>query len=285
MSRAIRLIAGLALVLAACGGGDGDAESTSPPTAADDVSTSTAAPTTTAEPTTTAVPVAANPSDDFCGFAEEYAETVGISPIGMNPDDLEDVLRSTADAINRAVQVAPGEIKDDVELYADAYGGFIELLDELGFNFLAFDDDVLDDPRMLALDDPALEEAGDRISTYCGLDDFIAAGPGTVGGSGGGTGGGLPEVTLPDGFPSELVPPGGEVNASISVSGALSVGIEVASPIDEVIDYYTELIGAPTVQINEPKGALWTTEFEGSTVNIVLSEISPGRVNVNIIIE
>lgn len=288
MSRIVRIVTVMMVVLAACGGGDDDAgETTTVAAAGDSATTTTAAPpagegSTTAVPETTSTP-AANPSDDFCRFAVEYAENVEFSPMGMSPADLEDTLRTTNDAINQAARVAPSEIKADVQLFADAYGGFIEVLDELGFNFLAFNDDLLDDPRLLALEDPALEEAGDRISAYCGLDDFIAAGPGAAGGTGG-SGGGLPEVELPEDFPADLIPPGGKAIVSLDIAGSRSVTFDVESPADDVIAYYADVVGSPTIEMNEPKGALWTTEYQGTPLNLVVSETEPAITQVNIIL-
>ncbi len=293
MKMAIWLVIATMVILAACGGGDegvGDegAGDTTTVAAGGDGSTTTAAPagtdgSTTAAPVTTATP-AANPSDDFCRFATDYAENVDFSPMGMSPADVESVLRSTNDAIGQAARVAPSEIKADVQMFADAYGGFIEVLDELGFNFLAFNDDMLDDPRLLALEDPALEEAGARISAYCGIDDFIAAGPGTTSGTGG-SGTGLPPVDLPEDFPTELVPPGGTAIVSLDIAGSKSVTFDVESSADDVIAYYSDVLGEPTVEMNDPDGALWSAPYGGSTVNVVVSETAQDTSQVNIIVE
>ncbi len=282
MSRVFRLLIVMMVVLAACGGGDDEPAASTTVAASGDGSTTTTEPTTVA-PTTAPAPVA-NPSDDFCGFAIEYAESVDFSPLSMNPGELESILRATNDAIDQAAQTAPSEIRADVQMYADAYGGFIEILDELDFNFLAFNDDMLDDPRLLALEDPALEEAGERISAYCGIDDFLVAGPGAVGGTGG-PDDELPEVDLPDDFPTELVPPGGKAVVSLDISGSKSVTFDVESSADDVIAYYSGVIGEPTVEMNDPDGALWSTQYGGSTVNVVVSESTPGMAQVNIIIE
>ena len=132
-----------------------------------------------------------------------------------------------------------------VALFAMAYGGLIDFLDENQFNFLAITEDSLDDPRLLALEDPALEEAGNRIEEYCGIENFIAPNPAPSAGGGSGS---LPGATVPSDFPSDLEPPGGVVVANVNVAGATSVTFDTEASADDVIEYYTELLGPPVQQ-------------------------------------
>jgi hypothetical protein len=282
MNRIVRLLTVTIVVLAACGGGDGDAGETT--TAAAGGADSSTTITTTTAAVTTAAPVDAGggASGDFCGFLGDYVEEADFSPVGLSPEAFEELFKDNLDAMQHARGLAPSQIEGDVAMFVDAFGGFIEFMEEFDFNFLAITEDALDDPRLLALEEPTLEAAGERIETFCGIEgQFIATPPS----SGGGGDSGLPTATVPEGFPSELIPPGGEVIAAFEVSGSRSVGIEVASSMDDVIDYYTALLGAPTIEMSDPAGALWSTQSGGSAVNVVVAEASENLVNVNIVIE
>ena len=280
VKRASYVLVVLLLVAAACGGGD-----------AEPAATSTAAPAggggtaTTVAPTTTVAAPAGNPSDDFCEFIVGYSEDADFNPIGLNPEELENLFTTNVDAINEAVQLAPSEIKTDVEMFADAYSGFVGLLAEYDFNFLALSDAALDDPRMTALDDPELQAAGDRIEAYCGIDNFISTAPEPPdsGTGGGGSDGGVSAGTdLPDDFPSELVPPGGVVVATVNVAGASSVTFDVEGDTDDIIGYYTDIVGAPVQETSTPKGALWFTTYEGGSLTLVVAEVGSDMVQVNV---
>ena len=107
---------------------------------------------------------------------------------------------------------APNDIEDDVDLVVNTMTRFIDLLEENDFNFLAIGGaGIQNDPRFLALEDPAFEAATDRVSEYCGFEDdggsfFGGTDGGGSTGSGGSTGGGF-SVDLPEDFPADLVPP------------------------------------------------------------------------------
>ncbi len=273
MNRISAWLVALALVAAACGGGDDAGDTTTT------AGTSSGDTSTTAAATTSAVPVA-NPDDEFCRFVLEYDEAVDVQPLGFSPQEVEDWITRAVGAIDDAVRLAPDEIKADVELFAEAYRGFVDLLAEYDYNFLAIGEQAQDDPRILALEDPELELAGDRIGAYCGIDELISSAPTTSAAPGGG-GGVIPGASLPEGFPDALVPPGGEVIASINAGGATSVSFEVATGGDEVIDYYSDLLGEPMQEANEPsRGALWFTTYEGASVNVVVSEVEAALTQV-----
>lgn len=262
------VLSALVLVLAACGG-EGDTSTT----AGD--GGSTAAPTTTAATTTAAPPVVAG--NDFCGFIADYAENAAISPIGLSPEAIEAAFKQNLDAINQAVDLAPGEIKGDVEMFADAYGGFVDFLGDYGYNFLAIPEDALNDPRLAVMDSPELVAAGDRIEEFCGLDDLIADPP-----DAGGGGGALPPTELPDGFPGDLEPPGGEVVAVVNIGTGESVTFDVEGSTDDIIAFYEDQLGAPTQSLDTPKGALWITEYEGQQLTLAVSEVGTNMVQVNV---
>lgn len=268
----------MVLIVASCGG-SGDEGATTTVAAGGDSGSTTTTTSTTAAPAT--VDPGSGSSTDFCMFIEEYAENADLSPLGMSVAEFEETFRGNLAAIEQAAQLAPPEIAGDVSLFATAFGGFVELLEENNFNFLAIGEAALDDPRLAALEDPELEAAGDRIEDFCGFEDgdFIQT-PQAGGGDGSG---GLPAQSLPDDFPADLVPPGGEVVAAVDLAGVgTSVTFDVQSPVDEVIAYYTGVVGAPTAELPEPRGALWTDSFQDGMLNIVVAQTAPGVTQVNV---
>ncbi len=287
MKRASGLIVALMLVLAACGGGDEEASETTAPT--DDGSgqvtaTTEPAATTTEAPAATTEAPTANSSDEFCQFVITVAAESDFTPLGLSPQELEEAFTGNLDAINQAAALAPDEIRNDVLLFSTAYGGFVELLAESGFNFLALADLDESDPRLAALDDPALIAAGERIEQYCGIDNFIAtppappSDPGNSGDAGAGSIGG----DVPDDFPAELLPDGANVLVAISSQGATSVTYEIALPADDVIAYYEALLGVAASAFNDPKGALWFTSYEGAGLGVTVTERDATTTDVNV---
>jgi hypothetical protein len=278
----------LVILAAACGGGDGDdaaapqggSDST---TTAGAVATTAGAVTTTAAVATTAAAVTGNPGDEFCQYltdhATEFAEQFNI--MSMSADEIEAALRANLDAMNHARDIAPSELRADVEAYAVAYGGFIDFLDEYDFNFLSMPEDAMDDPRLQALDDPALNESGARIEEYCGLDSFIASPPSAPTTDGGG-GTVQPGGEVPEDFPAALEPPGGKVVATVSAGGASFVTFELSSGADELIAFYTDILGDPLQVMDDPAGALWITSYEGLGLNLVVSEVGGGLTDVTV---
>ena len=280
-SRLAKLAIAAALLVAACGGGDSDTTTTdASPSGTDQPSTTVAA--TTAAPTTTSGTVSGNTDDEFCEFIIAYANEVEaeFNVISLSPEELEAAFNDNLDSINQALALAPDELRDDVALFADAYGGFIDFLSEYDFNFLAIPEDAFDDPRLAALEDPALEEAGNRIEEYCGVENFITPAPTPPTGGGGGPSSVITGGDVPDEFPSELEPPGGVVVASFSGAGALSVTFDSSESAEDVVDFYTDILGPPTAQT--PEGALWTMTYEGTFLNIVVAEIEGGTSQINV---
>ncbi len=288
MKRASVFVIGLILVLAACGGDTDEASETSTTAANGNETTATsespAATTTEAPATTTSEAPAANSSDEFCQFVVAAAAESDFTPLGLSPQELEEAFAGNLDAINQAAALAPADIRSDVLLFADAYGGFVELLAENDFNFLALADLDESDPRIVALDDPELVAAGERIEQYCGIDNFIAtppappSDPGPPGDAGGGSIGG----DVPDDFPAELLPEGAEVIIAISSQGASSVTYEIVLPADEVIAYYEDLLGTAASEFNDPRGALWFTTYEGVGLGVTVTERDATTTDVNV---
>jgi hypothetical protein len=114
---------------------------------------------------------------DFCNFDAGIDEGMdSIDPSFSNPEEIEATFEQLMDDIDQAVDMAPDELRADVELLADGVSGLVEVLAEYDFNFLAIPESATDDPRMAALEDPAYEAASARIDAYCGFDDEPDAG-------------------------------------------------------------------------------------------------------------
>ena len=284
VSRALRLIVAFVLVLAACGGSDEGGDPTAAPS--DNGGGDTTAAPTTAAPTTTAAPVV-TVGNDFCQFVSEYAENAELSFLGA-PDDIEGAFAQNVAAINQAASIAPGAVEQDVQLFATAFGGLYDFFDEYDWMLLSIPEDAFaTDPRILAMDDPALTEAGDNIADFCGIEDF--ADPGFNPGDGGSAGGGntgtpapLPGAELPDGFPDELVPPNGVVLFNVNAGGGVSVTFSAEGDTDDIIEYYRDILGAPVQELEEPKGAFWVTTYEGQQLSLTVAEFSDTAAEINV---
>ena len=146
MKRLLSLLVGLALVVAGCGGSDEPSDSTTAAPAGDTDTTTTAPSTTTPDTTTTTAAALVDPSDDFCEFVVAYAAETNLSPVGLSPSQVEDLFTGNVAAINQAATLAPSEIQGDVLMFAEAYGGFVELLAEVDFNYR----DVTNRPEKLS---------------------------------------------------------------------------------------------------------------------------------------
>ncbi len=279
VSKTLRLVVAFILVLAACGGGD-EGGGDDPTAAPGGDGGSTAAPTTqaTSAPSITV-------GNDFCGFLIEYADSAAISPIGLAPAQIEEAFMANLSLMQQAAAIAPGEISGDVDMFVVAYGGFLDFLREYNYNFLSIPEEAFDDPRLAALEDAALDAAGDRIEEFCGIDNFIATPPDDPGGSaggGGGTAAPLPGAELPSDFPAELVPPNSIVLSNISVGGGVAVTFQMEADPDDIIDFYSDVLGPPSQTIPDPKGALWFTEFDGQQAIVTVAETGDMVVQVNV---
>jgi hypothetical protein len=158
-TRAVALIAVLALAGAACGDDDDDAGVTDGGTGA------------------TVEGEAADSGDsgdsgdgggDWCDLARELdADESVLDDLDFtDPESLEDAFRQVVDTIENAADEAPDEIRDDVNLIADGFNDLVDELERVDFNFLDVDSSVLDNPE--------LEAASDRIADYnervCGIE-------------------------------------------------------------------------------------------------------------------
>lgn len=265
-----RLVIACVLVLAACGGGDA-ADDGSGDTGGSETTTTT----TSMASTTTTTAVASNGNgDEFCQFAQTNVAAAEINPLAQTPEQLRETITGVYEDLQEGAQLAPDEIADDVGVFVEAYGGLVDFFDEYDWNFAAIPEEALDDSRLTRLDDEDINQAGENIEEYCGF-EFIDAGPGAAPGPGAGP---LPGAEIPEGFPSELIPPNGTVLASINVGSAVSVSWDVDSSLADLVAYYTDILGSPTATTGE--SALWVTTYEGSDTTVALQETDPNLVNM-----
>ena len=275
MSVVARLMLALLLVLGACGGDEGADDDEGTTGASETTTTTTTSPTTT-----TTVSSGGGSGDEFCEFAQGNVVDAEINPLSQTPEELRDVVTGVLADLQESAALAPNEIEDDVNLFVEAYAGLVDFFEEYEWNFLAIPEEAFDDPRLNRLDDEDIAQAGDNIEAYCGF-EFIESGPGDTPAPGPGTGGGpLPGAEIPDDFPGDLIPPNGTVLAAVEVSGAQSITLDVESTLDDLVEFYTELLGPPTG--TTPDGALWIATFNGTSTTVALAETGPNMVNMNV---
>lgn len=115
------------VILTGCSGGDDDdaAPTTAP------ASTAAGATATTVRPVDTSF--TGQNSAQFCALAKTYNErftSVGTNP---TPAQLRSLAREGQTAITQAVNAAPAEIKRDVEVISNTFGGLLAELEKVNF--------------------------------------------------------------------------------------------------------------------------------------------------------
>ena len=113
----------------------------------------------------------AGSNTDFCRFNENINGGIDELDVFGDGATLEDTFKQVVDNIDRATSIAPGEIRGDVAILSEGFKAFAEILEEYDWNIFAIPDDVGDDPRLAALEDPRYEEAADRVNAFCGIED------------------------------------------------------------------------------------------------------------------
>lgn len=175
--RSAALALAAVLALGACGGGDDDSSSDAPSAttaavaeAPDETTAVTEAPAATEAPDPE--PVSGDSGSEWCdGIRSGEDSGIGVDLFGATPEEIEAQFRQNVEAVERWESVAPPEIEDDVNLFADAFRTFVRLGEEADWDILA----MAENPEFeTAFDDPALDAASDRIDAYsrdvCGVD-------------------------------------------------------------------------------------------------------------------
>ena len=113
----------------------------------DDKKSDSASSTTAAGSATTARPVdtsfTGEGSEEFCQFIATFTEGQNVNPSASNAE-LEASLREALAAIDQAVSVAPGEIKNDVVAIADTFDQVVTALSSAEFDLERVDSTVLE---------------------------------------------------------------------------------------------------------------------------------------------
>lgn len=165
----------LTLILTACGGGDEDAGGSDTSAPATTTTTTTDTATTPAPPTTLG-----DPDDDddmspancpeLAQWAMESVSATQAAFAGGGPAGLD----FTAEYFQEFADRAPAEIRDDMQIFADAFQAFFTELDNLGIDFtdpeqfttLTEDDIEKLEAATAELDSEAVEQALNRIEAF-----------------------------------------------------------------------------------------------------------------------
>lgn len=277
MRRILVPVIPILLIATGCSGGDDDVATTptTPVTVSAEPDGQSAAPPTSGTPTTAPDPAADDPgtaateapvsgsgsSTSFCGFIADVDENPDVLGDSLDPEFLRTAMEASVAAIEEARDLAPPEIADDVELVLDAFLAIVELFAEYEWNLIAIGIDAADDPRLTSFDEEPFTGAIDRVGAFCGLDlnaddDPPAPEPD-------GPGGGPAED-----IPSALLPPG--VTETFDVGGGSFI-VTSSDSFDDVVAFFTDVLGDPLFADDDQMTAVWITQFEGQMVSISMS--------------
>src|SRR5262249_12666194 len=190
--KASGLVAGAALVallLAGCGGDNSASVSVTTASGAGVANSvrgsattsggsSSASTVTTSGGTTTTPSFSGNKNSDFCNVARELTSSDFASSLNDANPDLKAGLNQINDALARAKNSAPSEIKGDVTTLADALKKYSDFLAKYDYDIAKITQAAQKDPTVLqqatdALSDPKIEQASSRIEAYatqvCGI--------------------------------------------------------------------------------------------------------------------
>ena len=170
MRHAVVLIV-LALSLVGCGGSDGDSDS---PTTSTTEGSSGA--TTTSLTTTTTSEASNGGSGIDCLALKSWAEdsVAAINPAFAGGRTSSDGVEFSAEFFQEFADRAPSEIRADMQIFANAYTGFFDAIEDLGFDFsdptaIANMDqnDMADlDAAIGMMDSPEVTQALDNIEAF-----------------------------------------------------------------------------------------------------------------------
>ena len=115
-------------------------------------------------------------------------------------------------------------------------------------------------------DDDGTTEAGDAEA---GAGDAAAVGESDSGS--------FDTAELPDGFPSDLIPPSFDSSSVLALGGQQTVTFESTTPVDDTIAHYTDALGAPT---NAAEGDTGEKTAQWQTGEWLLSVIGSGSESI-----
>jgi hypothetical protein len=165
-------------------GSDTTAKAASDTTASDD--TDTTASDDSSDDTDSSVTVDTNVSGkgsgDFCNYIKDVENDVNLDSLGdaeASPSDVKKQFEQGRDAIDKAADKAPAEIKPDVEKLGDFIHKFGDLLAGYDYDFTKLLTDAQAHPEKLAefeqlTSDADFQAASERLDAYvsnvCGID-------------------------------------------------------------------------------------------------------------------
>jgi hypothetical protein len=284
MRRAFVLMIALAVIVVSCGGDD-DAASTTPapapapaadPTGGSDPTDAAPQPTTAPDDSGIAdddppadeaggTDPGAGASTDFCGFIATVDASQDDVGAGFDSATFRSGMEESVAGLERARDLAPREIADDVDLVLDTFLDLIALFEEYEWDIIAIGTSAGEDPRLLSFDQADFIAAVDRIGTFCGL-DLTTGGeddpaPDPIG---------PPSNDVPDDVPAALVPPGATLRIDL---GGGSFILTTTASFDDVVDFYKNTIGPPLFEEPSQMSAAWQAQVDGklTTVSLVAS--------------
>lgn len=191
LHRLLALMLVVGLIAAACGsgeddegaGGDGDSAATAETDIDDGDAQENAGPTEddAEDPPTTDEddgdePPSGDSGSAWCNAVREAQENPDDSPLsfdffGKTPAQIEEQFNKNVEVIEDWADLAPNEIKGDVETIAAAFRRFVQFGNEADWDVIA----LSENPEFAtAFDDPGIDQAGDRLDQYsrtvCGVD-------------------------------------------------------------------------------------------------------------------
>jgi hypothetical protein len=257
----------VAIVAVSCGGADAP-DATDAPTTASVAEPETSVTTTSPGSTTTAVVVAAGGDSDFCELMSAQDTATQTMDI-FDPASVEAANKEALEAIHRARDLVPGDIRGEYDTLVVAFEGLVAALEETGWDMLAIDPN---DPRILRMESAEVLAAADALTGYCGL----------AGGSDGEA-----TVQAPDtaagsdaGLPDELVAPG----ATFAGDGPSGIKFFTSTAsFDETVTYYEGVLGEGPVNVGGAAGYR-IASFLADTPVDVLVQIQEGNTELLITI-
>ncbi|HEY1282709.1 MAG TPA: hypothetical protein VGF22_23715 [Acidimicrobiales bacterium] len=186
--KASGLIAGgalVALLLAGCGGDNSASVSSattsgasSATTSGDNSSATTASSTASSDASTTTPSFKGDANSDFCNAAKDIASGDLANALSGDNPDLKAGFQKASDALAKAKDTAPSEIKQDVVTVADAFKKYSDFLAQYDYDIAKLTAAAQKDPKVLqqateGLSDPKIDDANNRIVAYaeqvCGI--------------------------------------------------------------------------------------------------------------------
>jgi hypothetical protein len=179
--KASGLIAGgalVALLLAGCGG-DNSASVSNATTSGGNSSATTASSSDSSDDSSSSTPsFSGDKNSDFCAAAKDIASGDLANALSGDNPDLKAGFQKASDALAKAKDTAPSEIKQDVATVADAFKKYSDFLAQYDYDIAKLTAAAQKDPQVLqqataSLSDSKVDEANNRIVAYaeqvCGI--------------------------------------------------------------------------------------------------------------------